>query len=133
MKSVSASPFYLMRVLIPDPTRLQVALRLARRCVRFLCLIQVRVHSILIILHRVAWPIREDLVPLFGPNFPETCLTPDQPGYGSIIPPNPRRKTRRSLLSLGVPPTQAHQPLAHVSVQDPTSLVTSEGFSGNVL
>ena len=87
---------------------------------------------ILIVLHRVAWPIREDLVPLFGPNFPETCLTPDQPGYGSIIPPNPRRKTRRSLLSLGMPPTQAHQPHAHISVQDPTSLVTSEGFAGNL-
>ena len=86
---------------------------------------------ILLSFHRVAWPIREDLVPLFGPNFPETCLTPDQPGYGSIIPPNPRRKTRRSLLSLGLPPTQAHQPHAHVSVQDPTSL--SEGFAGNVL
>lgn len=88
---------------------------------------------ILITFHRVAWPIREDLVPLFGPNFPETCLTPDQPGYGSIIPPNPRRKTRRSLLSLGLPPTQAHQPHAHISVQDPTSLIASEGFAGNIL
>ena len=37
------------------------------------------------------------------------------------------------MLSLGLPPTQAHQPLAHVSVQDPTTLVTSEGFSGTVL
>ncbi|KAK1219459.1 hypothetical protein PQX77_017831 [Marasmius sp. AFHP31] len=46
---------------------------------------------------RVAWPIRDDLVPLFGPTFPSTCLSPDQPGYGQVVASAPgRRRTRRS-------------------------------------
>ena len=52
----------------------------------------------------MAWPIRHDLVPLFGPTFPTTCLAPDQPGYGTVIPPSGRRKPRRSLQSVGIPP-----------------------------
>lgn len=54
--------------------------------------------------HRVGWPIRHDLVPLFGPTFPTTCLSPDQPGYGTVIPATGRRKPRRSLQSVGIPP-----------------------------
>ncbi|KAH9169592.1 hypothetical protein EDB89DRAFT_2196979 [Lactarius sanguifluus] len=46
---------------------------------------------------RVAWPIRHDLVPLFGPTFPTTCLSPEQPGYGQVIANGSgRRRTRRS-------------------------------------
>ncbi|KIY65563.1 hypothetical protein CYLTODRAFT_424236 [Cylindrobasidium torrendii FP15055 ss-10] len=45
---------------------------------------------------RVAWDIREDLVPLFGPTFPSTCLTPDQPGYGQLVP-SARRRVRRTV------------------------------------
>ncbi|TFY83328.1 hypothetical protein EWM64_g684 [Hericium alpestre] len=46
---------------------------------------------------RVAWPIRHDLVPLFGPTFPSTCLMPDQPGYGQVVNNgNGRRRARRS-------------------------------------
>ncbi|OJT15078.1 Transcriptional repressor XBP1 [Trametes pubescens] len=46
---------------------------------------------------RVAWPIRYDLVPLFGPNFPDTCLHPDSPGYGQISKPGTgKRRTRRN-------------------------------------
>ncbi|OJA08283.1 hypothetical protein AZE42_03778 [Rhizopogon vesiculosus] len=46
---------------------------------------------------RVAWPIREDLVPLFGPTFPSTCLSPDQPGYGQVVSTaSGRRRSRRS-------------------------------------
>ncbi|KAJ3541387.1 hypothetical protein NM688_g6091 [Phlebia brevispora] len=45
---------------------------------------------------RVAWPIRHELVPLFGPTFPTTCLSPDQPGYGQVVKPAPgKRRTRR--------------------------------------
>ncbi|KAJ1307546.1 hypothetical protein OPQ81_001643 [Rhizoctonia solani] len=40
---------------------------------------------------RVAWPIREDLVPLFGPTFPSTCLSPDQPGYGQVVATSGKR------------------------------------------
>jgi len=56
---------------------------------------------------RVSWPIRHDLVPLFGPTFPATCLAPDQPGYGTVIPPTGRRKPRRSLQSVGIPPAHS--------------------------
>ncbi|KAG1735348.1 uncharacterized protein EDB91DRAFT_1145035 [Suillus paluster] len=46
---------------------------------------------------RVAWPIREDLVPLFGPTFPSTCLSPDQPGYGQVVSNGSgRRRSRRN-------------------------------------
>ncbi|KAF7311832.1 HTH APSES-type domain-containing protein [Mycena indigotica] len=45
---------------------------------------------------RVAWNIREDLVPLFGPTFPSTCLSPDQPGYGQVVASSgARRRARR--------------------------------------
>lgn len=47
---------------------------------------------------RVAWPIRHDLVPLFGPTFPSSCLSPDQPGYGQIVSPGTgKRRARRSV------------------------------------
>lgn len=46
---------------------------------------------------RVAWPIREDLVPLFGPTFPSTCLSPDQPGYGQVVASSGKRKSRRTV------------------------------------
>ncbi|KAF8799052.1 hypothetical protein BYT27DRAFT_7201955 [Phlegmacium glaucopus] len=46
---------------------------------------------------RVAWMIRDDLIPLFGPTFPSTCLSPDQPGYGQVVPTGQnRRRTRRT-------------------------------------
>jgi len=44
---------------------------------------------------RVAWNIREDLIPLFGPTFPSTCLSPDQPGYGQVVASAGRRRARR--------------------------------------
>ncbi|KIK05997.1 hypothetical protein K443DRAFT_674800 [Laccaria amethystina LaAM-08-1] len=46
---------------------------------------------------RVAWAIRDDLIPLFGPTFPSTCLSPDQPGYGQVVASSQnRRRARRS-------------------------------------
>ncbi|KDR78537.1 hypothetical protein GALMADRAFT_117937 [Galerina marginata CBS 339.88] len=46
---------------------------------------------------RVAWSIRDDLIPLFGPTFPSTCLSPEQPGYGQVVPSGQgRRRARRS-------------------------------------
>jgi len=64
-------------------------------------------------LTRVAWHIRYDLVPLFGyvscfpsfsfvlkadhhrPAFPNTCIAPDQPGFGQIISGDARRRRSR--------------------------------------
>ncbi|KAL1924716.1 uncharacterized protein VTP21DRAFT_4370 [Calcarisporiella thermophila] len=34
---------------------------------------------------RTCYRIREELVPIFGPSFPDTCLRPDQPGYGCLV------------------------------------------------
>ncbi|KAF8992368.1 hypothetical protein BDQ17DRAFT_1369616 [Cyathus striatus] len=60
---------------------------------------------------RVAWTIRDDLIPLFGPTFPSTCLSPDQPGYGQVVASgNGRRRARRttqSALMKGAPATDA--------------------------
>lgn len=57
---------------------------------------------------RVAWDIRYELVPLFGygvppttylqadlllrPSFPDSCLAPNAPGFGEIIPIEGRRR-----------------------------------------
>ena len=57
---------------------------------------------------RVAWDIRHELVPLFGydapplpclqtdhllrPSFPDSCLAPNAPGFGEIIPIEGRRR-----------------------------------------
>lgn len=32
----------------------------------------------------MAFKIRDDLVPLFGYDFPDSCLRPDQEGFGRI-------------------------------------------------
>lgn len=66
----------------------------------------------------MAWPIRYELIPLFGyvilpasfstsksslsislcsPTFPDTCLSPDQPGFGQIVKPGTGKRRRRHL------------------------------------
>ncbi|GAA5949277.1 hypothetical protein JCM3765_003357 [Sporobolomyces pararoseus] len=45
---------------------------------------------------RIAWPIRDELVPVFGPNFPSTCLRPGAPGFGRFTLSEPTRGTRSS-------------------------------------
>lgn len=60
---------------------------------------------------RVAWPIRDDLVPLFGPTFPSTCLSPDQPGYGQVVSNGTgRRRARRN--------TQPVAPIASAAARE---------------
>lgn len=63
----------------------------------------------------MAWTIRDELIPLFGcvyslfthlllrftsttrPNFPSTCLSPDQQGFGQVIPSGQlKRRSRKS-------------------------------------
>ncbi|KAF8547930.1 hypothetical protein OG21DRAFT_1471867 [Imleria badia] len=61
---------------------------------------------------RVAWPIRDDLVPLFGPTFPATCLSPDQPGYGQVVSSaSGRRRPRRT--------NQSAAPISSTSLSQP--------------
>ncbi|KAI6160195.1 hypothetical protein EDD17DRAFT_1605887 [Pisolithus thermaeus] len=59
---------------------------------------------------RVAWPIRDDLVPLFGPTFPATCLSPDQVGYGQIVPTAAGRRRQRRSNPLATPVFSGPQP-----------------------
>ncbi|KAL5526692.1 hypothetical protein ACEPAF_8417 [Sanghuangporus sanghuang] len=99
---------------------------------------------------RVAWTIREDLIPLFGPTFPSTCLSPDQPGYGQILGNQPgRRRGRRAAvplpLSATLPPPQPSdsdasqadkgQQTRHPgpSSLPPLSAVTSEEYHSRLL
>ncbi|KAF8704628.1 hypothetical protein RHS03_05839, partial [Rhizoctonia solani] len=78
---------------------------------------------------RVAWNIRYDLVPLFGPSFPDSCLSPDQPGYGKVVT-RPPAKTRRSKRSgQGSPPgTNTQLPFSQDS---PISPIPGESTSGS--
>ncbi|GBE90056.1 hypothetical protein SCP_1800780 [Sparassis crispa] len=57
----------------------------------------------------VAWPIRYDLVPLFGPTFPSTCLSPDQPGYGQIVKPGSGKRRSRRTTQNDIPPDSRHE------------------------
>lgn len=73
--------------------------------------------------NRVAWTIRDELIPLFGyvtnalnnlslfhfllirPKFPDTCLSPDQPGFGQVVPSDqirrrPRKTTQNSMMRI---------------------------------
>ncbi|TDL25555.1 DNA-binding domain of Mlu1-box binding protein MBP1 [Rickenella mellea] len=88
---------------------------------------------------RVAWPIREDLIPLFGPTFPSTCLSPDQPGYGQVVTnTSGRRRVRRNVLSTSstkVHPrpqqsrSQPAKPGASVSPETPVQRSHLESFA----
>ncbi|MBW0493843.1 hypothetical protein O181_033558 [Austropuccinia psidii MF-1] len=44
---------------------------------------------------RVAWQVRYDLIPLFGPDFPDTCLAPGELGFGQLLLSAPKPRGRR--------------------------------------
>ncbi|KAN0063883.1 hypothetical protein ACQY0O_003489 [Thecaphora frezii] len=58
---------------------------------------------------RVAFAIRDNLVPLFGPNFPASCLRPGERGYGRLLLSDTRtragKRPRNAPLSSYGPPT----------------------------
>ncbi|KAG9091428.1 hypothetical protein FRC06_000574 [Ceratobasidium sp. 370] len=73
---------------------------------------------------RVAWKIRYDLVPLFGPSFPDSCLSPDQPGYGKVVtrPPAKPRRSKKSTTDASSPPGgSATLPYSHDSPVSPSA------------
>ncbi|KAJ7503248.1 hypothetical protein B0H11DRAFT_577527 [Mycena galericulata] len=96
---------------------------------------------------RVAWNIREDLVPLFGPTFPSTCLSPDQPGYGQVVASaSGRRRARRNPQPALMPlipitrdpvnwPSHVQQqvPLHQLSLFAPVSPLSGHQFSTSPL
>ncbi|KAG6901963.1 hypothetical protein C0995_006192 [Termitomyces sp. Mi166 len=72
------------------------------------------------VLCSVAWTIRDDLIPLFGPTFPSTCLSPDQPGYGQVVASGPnRRRPRRSTQSSTGSMNPPREPWTVVTPHDP--------------
>ncbi|KAJ7765943.1 hypothetical protein DFH07DRAFT_1014563 [Mycena maculata] len=88
---------------------------------------------------RVAWTIREDLIPLFGPDFPSTCLSPDQPGYGQVVASaSGRRRARRNPQPGFVPLFPAHNRIDwsmngqnQLSLHQPSPFAPVPPLSGN--
>ncbi|PLW24234.1 hypothetical protein PCANC_04090 [Puccinia coronata f. sp. avenae] len=58
---------------------------------------------------RVAWQIRYDLVPLFGPEFPDTCLGPGEPGFGQLLLSAPKPRGRRGAKKTAVASSIVHE------------------------
>ncbi|KAA1080654.1 hypothetical protein PGT21_015981 [Puccinia graminis f. sp. tritici] len=58
---------------------------------------------------RVAWQVRYDLVPLFGPDFPDTCLGPGEPGFGQLLLSAPKPRGRRGAKKAAAAPTVTHE------------------------
>jgi hypothetical protein len=55
------------------------------------------------------------------PTFPDTCLAPDQPGYGHVVDPgNARRRARRNNQMIS-PSNIHHEPHANWTIVTPTS------------
>ncbi|KAH9818018.1 hypothetical protein DFH28DRAFT_1081063 [Melampsora americana] len=52
---------------------------------------------------RVAWQVRYDLIPLFGPEFPDTCLGPGEPGFGQLLLSAPKPRGRRGKKAAAAP------------------------------
>lgn len=44
---------------------------------------------------RIAWDIREHLVPLFGYDFPGSCLRPDSEGFGQLAIGTSQKRRKR--------------------------------------
>ncbi|KNZ80805.1 Transcriptional repressor XBP1 [Termitomyces sp. J132] len=68
---------------------------------------------------RVAWTIRDDLIPLFGPTFPSTCLSPDQPGYGQVVASGPNRRRARRNTQSNTSMNPPREPWTVVTPHDP--------------
>ncbi|KAF8177125.1 hypothetical protein K438DRAFT_64027 [Mycena galopus ATCC 62051] len=86
---------------------------------------------------RVAWNIREDLIPLFGPTFPSTCLSPDQAGYGQVVASTGRRRARRNpppppLMPM-IPAHSTHddRPLQQVTLHQPSHFAPTPPLSNH--
>ncbi|CDW97940.1 hypothetical protein [Sporisorium scitamineum] len=67
---------------------------------------------------RIAWDIREDLVPLFGYDFPSTCLRPDSEGFGQLAIGAPLKRVRKRHNNGGPHQTSCYGPSMPISVVD---------------
>ncbi|KAI5477471.1 hypothetical protein MNV49_006317 [Pseudohyphozyma bogoriensis] len=71
---------------------------------------------------RVAWNIRHELVPIFGPDFAESCIAPGEPGFGQVVLSEPRKKGRRVLKN---PEARAAAQAAAQAAQNNSAVITS--------
>ncbi|GAA5882154.1 hypothetical protein JCM1840_002030 [Sporobolomyces johnsonii] len=72
---------------------------------------------------RVAWEIRHDLVPIFGPSFPSTCLAPGTPGFGDLVLSDPSTSRRRRTRD---PTRRAAAKAAAAAAQNNSSVSTAQ-------
>ncbi|GAA5954449.1 hypothetical protein JCM21900_006812 [Sporobolomyces salmonicolor] len=72
---------------------------------------------------RVAWEIRHDLVPIFGPSFPSTCLAPGTLGFGDLVLSDPSATRRRRARD---PSRRAAAKAAAAAAQNNSSVSTAQ-------
>nr|QOU81785.1 hypothetical protein [Sporisorium reilianum] len=67
---------------------------------------------------RIAWEIRDHLVPLFGYDFPSTCLRPDSEGFGQLAIGMSQKRARKRHNNGGPHQTSCYGPSMPISVVD---------------
>lgn len=61
---------------------------------------------------RIAWEIRDHLVPLFGYDFPQICLRPEDEGYGQLAIGLSHKRARKRHNNGGPHQTSCYGPAA---------------------
>ncbi|CCF49238.1 hypothetical protein NDA10_000584 [Ustilago hordei] len=67
---------------------------------------------------RIAWEIRDHLVPLFGYDFPSSCLRPDSEGFGQLAIGMSQKRARKRHNNGGPHQTSCYGPSLPISVVD---------------
>ncbi|SPO30293.1 uncharacterized protein UTRI_05757 [Ustilago trichophora] len=67
---------------------------------------------------RIAWEIRDHLVPLFGYDFPSICLRPDSEGFGQLAIGMSQKRARKRHNNGGPHQTSCYGPSLPISVVD---------------
>ncbi|KAJ1018074.1 hypothetical protein NDA16_004943 [Ustilago loliicola] len=67
---------------------------------------------------RIAWEIRDHLVPLFGYDFPSSCLRPDSEGFGQLAIGMSQKRARKRHNNGGPHQTSCYGPSLPISVID---------------
>ncbi|KIS66714.1 uncharacterized protein UMAG_04778 [Mycosarcoma maydis] len=66
---------------------------------------------------RIAWEIRDHLVPLFGYDFPSTCLRPDSEGFGQLAIGMSQKRARKRHNNGGPHQTSCYGPSLPISIE----------------
>ncbi|TKY90399.1 hypothetical protein EX895_000397 [Sporisorium graminicola] len=71
---------------------------------------------------RIAWEIRDHLVPLFGYDFPSTCLRPDSEGFGQLAIGMSQKRARKRHNNGGPHQTSCYGPSMPICVVEGQTL-----------